>query len=205
MLQNNPTTDQIYVGCDEVGRGCLAGPVVAAVVIWNPELTNDHPEYGHIVSQIRDSKKISKKLRDELTEFIKSNSIDYSITFIDNVTIDSINILNATYKAMHESLDKLKVDFDHILVDGNRFPKYKNKQHTCVVKGDDTYICIAAASILAKTARDNFMTELDSMFPEYKWKNNMGYGTKAHIDAIRDNGITKYHRISFYPCSVQGA
>ena len=201
MLRNNPTDDRVYVGVDEAGRGCLAGPVVAAAVIWNPDMSNEHPEYGHLVRQIRDSKKLSQRKRHELAEFIKGNAIDYSFAIVDNVQIDNLNILKATHKAMHDAILTLKVDVDHILVDGNSFPQYKNKKHSCIVKGDDTYICIAAASIIAKTTRDDIMKSLASIHPEYKWHKNYGYGTKEHIDAIHACGVTKYHRVSFYPCS----
>lgn len=191
MLKNNPSTDHIYVGIDEVGRGCLSGPVVAAAVIWNPDLIDSRLE------NIRDSKKINKQNRELLSDFIKENAIDYSIAFIDNKIIDEINILNATFMAMHKSLDELTVDFDHILVDGNRFNKYKDKDHTCFVKGDNTYLSIAAASIIAKVARDEYMTKLSSEYPDYKWDKNMGYGTKDHINAIKTHGLTSYHRTTF--------
>lgn len=191
MLKNNPSTDHIYVGIDEVGRGCLSGPVVAAAVIWNPDLIDSRLE------NIRDSKKINKQNRELLSDFIKENAIDYSIAFIDNKIIDEINILNATFMAMHKALDELTVDFDHILVDGNRFNKYKDKDHTCFVKGDNTYLSIAAASIIAKVARDEYMTKLSSEYPDYKWDKNMGYGTKDHINAIKTHGLTSYHRTTF--------
>lgn len=185
----------IFVGIDEVGRGCLSGPVVAAAVIWNPDLEDENLKF------IRDSKKLSKKKREFLTSFIKENAVEYNISFIDNEIIDKCNILNATHIAMHHALSKLNVEFDHILVDGNSFPKYKDKDHTCVVQGDNTYLIIAAASILAKTARDEYMSELSKIYPQYNWNTNMGYGTKSHIEAIKQIGLTKYHRISFAPCS----
>jgi ribonuclease HII len=195
MLGNNPNNESIFVGIDCVGEGSLCGPVVAAVVIWNPNLEDENLQF------IRDSKKLSKKKRELLADFIKENAIDYSITFIDNETIDKYNILNATHMAMHKALSILEVDFDHILVDGNRFPKYKNKDHTCVIHGDNIYLIIAAASILAKTARDEYMSNLSKMYTKYNWNTNMGYGTKKHIEAIKLHGLTKYHRISFAPCS----
>lgn len=202
MLRNNPTTDKVYVGIDEAGRGCLAGPVVAAAVIWNPEYNYENPDFGQIIMQIKDSKKLSQKKRYELAEFIRNHSVDYAIAVVDNTVIDNINILQATHKAMHEACSRLRVDFDNILVDGNSFPIYKNKQHTCVIRGDDTYICIAAASILAKTTRDDMMKDIANIHPEYKWQKNYGYGTSEHINAIKEHGVTKYHRVSFYPCSV---
>jgi ribonuclease HII len=195
MLRNNPNHEEIFVGVDECGRGPLAGPVVAAAVIWNPDLVHEN---NHL---IRDSKKLTKKQREMLTDFIKDNAIDYSIAFVDNHVIDKINILNATHKAMHDALSGLRVDFDHILVDGNSFPCYKGKNHTCVVKGDNTFLSIAAASIIAKTTRDKYMEDLSKMFPEYKWGKNSGYGTKEHLEAIKEYGITDYHRTSFSPCS----
>jgi len=195
MLRNNPSEDFIFVGVDEVGRGSLSGPVVAAAVIWNPTFENENNEL------IQDSKKVSKKNRQLLADFIKENAIDYSIAFIDNETIDKHNILNATHMAMHKALSSLKVDFEHILVDGNSFPKFKDKDHTCVVQGDNKFLIIAAASILAKTFRDEYMHNLSQLHPEYNWQTNMGYGTKDHIDAIKSKGLTKYHRVSFAPCS----
>lgn len=194
MLENNPNNDEIFVGVDECGRGCLAGPVVAAAVIWNPIFQDEN------VSMIRDSKKLSKTQRLLLSDFIKDNAIDYSISFIDNNIIDNVNILKATHLAMHNAISQLQLDFDHILVDGNSFPKYKDKVHTCIVQGDNKFISIAAASIIAKVARDEYMTNLGSMHPEYKWQKNVGYGTREHIEAIEKFGVTNYHRISFSPC-----
>lgn len=195
MLRNNPNNNSIYVGIDCVGEGSLVGPVFAAAVIWNPDFEHEDNEL------IRDSKKLSKKKREILADFIKENAIDYSIAFIDNETIDKHNILNAAHMAMHKALSALNVDFEHILVDGNSFPQYKDKKHTCVIKGDNTYLIIAAASILAKTARDKYITDLSELHPEYNWHTNMGYGTNEHIEAIKTYGLTKYHRISFAPCS----
>lgn len=199
MLLNNPNNDEVFVGVDECGRGCLAGPVVAAAVIWNPMTT------GEQVAEICDSKKItSKKKRESLAEFIRDNAIDYAIAFVGNETIDEINILRASHKAMLDALSKLNVNFDHVLVDGNMFPGVPGgtKKHTCVVGGDNKYLCIAAASILAKTARDQYMEDLSKMFPAYKWEKNVGYGTKEHMLAINDHGVTPYHRLSFSPCGI---
>lgn len=201
MLATSPNDDIVYVGVDEAGRGCLCGPVVAAAVIWNPKISCNHEELGSVVCKIRDSKQISKRLRHELADFIKENVVDYAISFIDNKVIDEINILNSTHKAMHNACHELIVDFDHILVDGNSFPKFKDYNHTCVVKGDDTFICIAAASILAKTARDDYMQEVSAQHPQYHWNTNAGYGTKDHVQAIKEYGLTELHRMSFYPCS----
>lgn len=188
MLEQNPDDNILYASLDEVGRGPLAGPVVSACVIWKPG-EDDH--------MINDSKKLSAKNRKLLDEYIKENAIDYSITFVDPKRIDEINILNATMEAMHLCLDKLNVDFDHILVDGDKFKKYNNKNHTCVIKGDATYVSIAAASIIAKVARDEYMNKISGEYPEYKWNSNVGYGSKEHIEVIRKKGATPYHRMSF--------
>lgn len=187
MLEQN-SEDGLYASLDEVGRGCLAGPVVAAAVIWKP---------GPCDELINDSKKLSKKQRVELAEYIKDNAIDYSVVLVDNREIDRINILNATMKAMHLCLDDLDVDFDGILVDGNYFPSYKNKPHKTVVKGDGKYVSIAAASILAKVTRDNYMTEMSRVYSEYGWDSNVGYGSKSHVAAIKEHGVTPLHRMSF--------
>jgi ribonuclease HII len=176
------------VGIDECGRGSLAGPVVAAAVVWDPKIT-------HV--GIRDSKKLSAKKRNEMSEFIKENAIDYSISFINSETIDSKNILQATYDAMHDSIAKLsKVPLVKLYVDGNRFRSYEGIPHTCVVKGDDVRVDIAAASILAKVARDEYMaTHKDEMV--YGWSQNSGYGTKKHIQAIKEHGPCGEHRRTF--------
>jgi len=165
-----PFLDQtnIEVGIDEAGRGCLAGPVVAAAVILPTNILN-YP-------LIRDSKKLSEKKRLEAFKLIKEVAIDYSVSFITPEEIDKYNILQATMMAMHNCLDNLK-DFNHILVDGNYFNKYKDIPHTCVIKGDDTYYSIAAASILAKVSRDEYMKELHTKIPYYKWDGNKGYGS----------------------------
>lgn len=188
MLSQNPNDNMLYASLDECGYGSLMGPVVAACVVWKP---------GEMDHMIKDSKQLSPIMRWTLYEYIKENSIDYSISFIDNNEIDKINILNANMNAMHECLDKLNTSIDSILVDGSRFKKYKDIPHTCVVKGDATYVSIAAASILAKVARDEYIKTLDNIHPEYNWKNNMGYGTKQHIDAINKYGTTPYHRLTF--------
>lgn len=176
------------VGIDECGRGSLAGPVVAAAVVWDPKIT-------HV--GIRDSKKLSAKKRIEMSEFIKKFSIDYSISFINSETIDSKNILQATYDAMHDSVAKLsKVHLHELYVDGNRFRPYNGLTHTCVVKGDDVRVDIAAASILAKVARDEYMAE-HKHAAVYGWAQNSGYGTKKHIEAIQENGPCEEHRRTF--------
>jgi ribonuclease HII len=179
--------NNIEVGIDEAGRGCLAGPVVSAAVILPKDF--DYPI-------VRDSKKLSEKKRKEAYKIIIENALNYSISVILPEAIDKINILQATMLSMHNCLDYME-GFNHILVDGNYFNKYKDIPHTCVIKGDDTYYSIAAASILAKVSRDEYMIELHNEFPEYGWGSNKGYGTKYHIDMIRTYGETQYHRKSF--------
>jgi ribonuclease HII len=188
MLLPNPDDNLLYASIDEAGRGSLVGCVVSACVIWQPT------EYDHLIN---DSKKITPKLRRELSDYIKANAIDYSITFIDQQKIDEINILNATLESMHRSLDKLNVNIDHILVDGNKFNPYKEIPHTCIIQGDAKYISIAAASILAKVARDEYMIKLANEYPEYGWSTNMGYGTHDHIESLKKLGPTPYHRKTF--------
>lgn len=173
---------------DEVGRGCLAGPVVAAAVI----LPNDF-----FSPLINDSKKLSEKKRIESEVIIKNNALDYAIAEVSPEEIDKINILNASFLAMHRALDKLIEKPDFLLVDGNRFKKYGEIPFFCAVKGDANYINIAAASILAKNYRDKLMAELDKEYPEYQWEKNKGYPTLEHRHAIIENGITPYHRKSF--------
>jgi ribonuclease HII len=190
MLQKNPQNDKLYASIDEVGRGAIAGPVVAACVIWPP----DTEEYDYM---IKDSKKCTPTQRKFLDSYIKTRAIDYSISFISNERIDEINILNATMEAMHECLNNLKVKVDHILVDGNYFKKYENIPYTCCIKGDSTYISIAAASIIAKEARDNYMSEIAKDFPKYKWENNKGYGSSDHMSTVIKYGTTPLHRITF--------
>lgn len=182
---------KVEAGCDEAGRGPLAGPVFAAAVIWPHDLRNEH---------IRDSKLLNEKKRLLLRDFIMKNAISFSVSMVDNIEIDSINILNSSIKAMHLALDKLSSYFDSVLVDGNRFKQYKSINHNTIIKGDNKFMSIAAASILAKTFRDEYMTELNDQFPQYGWKNNKGYATKYHIEAIIKFGITEYHRKTF--CSA---
>lgn len=179
---------KIEVGCDEAGRGCLAGPVVAAAVIINPK--KRHP-------LLNDSKQISEKNRELLRTWIKSNCIAWAIGIVDNIKIDEINILNASFLAMHKAIDKININYDHLLIDGNRFNVYKNKTHYCIIKGDAKYQSIAAASILAKTERDRIMHQLNREHPGYGWNKNMGYPTKSHRNAISTLGTTPYHRNSF--------
>lgn len=186
LLQN--LDDRMYVSLDEAGMGCLAGPVVSSAVIWQPG------PYDHLIN---DSKKMSKQRRDDIVDYIKDNAIDYQVSFVDNTVIDQINIYNANMLSMHTCLDNLDVAFDHIMVDGNRFKQYKNIPHTCYVKGDATYVSIAAASILAKVARDEYMEKLDTEYPMYGFERNKGYGTQEHIKNVRSHGICPYHRKTY--------
>jgi ribonuclease HII len=175
-------------GCDEAGRGCLAGPVVAAAVILPQDFKDN---------VLNDSKQLSERKRYKLRSLIEKEALCYSIAFVDNEEIDKINILKASIVAMHRALDKLKTEPGHVIVDGNRFYPYKNIPHACIVKGDAKYYTIAAASILAKTYRDDFMLDLALKYPEFGWDRNKGYPTKQHRKAIKEFGITKYHRKSF--------
>lgn len=178
----------IEAGCDEVGRGCLAGPVVAAAVILKPG--SDYPF-------LNDSKKLTEKKRIELREVIISEALAYAVGFVSNEEIDEINILNASFLAMHRALDQINIIPELLLIDGNRFNPYKNIPHQCIVGGDGKYQSIAAASILAKTTRDFFMQDLHDTYPIYNWKKNKGYPTPAHKNAIANYGVTPYHRMTF--------
>lgn len=178
----------IEAGCDEVGRGCLAGPVVAAAVII---------DYDFHHNLINDSKKLNHKTRNQLDCYIKDNALDFAIAELPPSFIDEHNILNASIHAMHLALDQLKIRPELILVDGNRFHPYNFIPHQCIVKGDSKILSIAAASILAKSFRDNLMLELHHEFPQYRWDKNVGYPTTFHRNAIREFGITPHHRKSF--------
>lgn len=175
-------------GCDEAGRGCLAGPVFAAAVILPRDFR--HP-------LLNDSKQLKESHRDELRLVIEEKAIAYAVASIDNEEIDRINILKASFKAMHEALARLLIQPQMLLIDGNRFNPYGNIPHTCVIQGDGIYASIAAASILAKTYRDEYMHQLHEQFPHYGWKENKGYPTRYHRDAIRTHGDTPYHRRTF--------
>lgn len=181
-------SDRLEAGCDEAGRGCLAGPVVAGAVILRPGA--DYPE-------LDDSKKLTEKKRNELRTLIMEESLAYGIGIVTASEIDEINILNASFLAMHRALDQLKVRPEFLLIDGNRFKPYQDLKHLCVVGGDAKYQAIAAASILAKTTRDRLMEEYDSRFPVYHWKKNKGYPTPEHKQAIAAYGITELHRKTF--------
>lgn len=179
---------RIEAGCDEAGRGCLAGPVFAAAVILPEDFENP---------LLNDSKQLTEKQRYELRPIIQQQAVAWAVGMVDNVEIDRINILKASILAMHKALDELKTRPQHILVDGNRFYPYKDIPHTTVVKGDGKYMSIAAASVLAKTYRDDFMNEIAMEHPQYGWLENKGYPTAAHREAIREHGTTPYHRMSF--------
>lgn len=188
MLKSSHTIDLIEAGCDEVGRGCLAGPVVAAAVILPKN-------YEHEI--LNDSKQLNREERLLLTEEIQRDAISWGIAEISNEEIDKINILNASFKAMHLALDKLNRKPDLLLIDGNRFQPYGDVKFECVIKGDATYLSIAAASVLAKTYRDELMAKLSEEYPGYAWETNVGYPTEEHRNGIRNLGITPYHRRSF--------
>lgn len=188
MLLNSYTDNMVEAGCDEAGRGCLAGPVYASAVILPKNYK--HPT-------LTDSKKLSLKQREILRKDIEKDAISWAIGICTNEEIDEINILNASFLAMHRALAKLNTKPEFILIDGNRFTPYKEIEHECIIKGDSKYLSIAAASILAKTYRDDFMTEIHEKFPHYGWNKNMGYPTKKHKQAIAEYGITDFHRKSF--------
>jgi ribonuclease HII len=187
-LQKYMQPNRIEAGCDEAGRGCLAGPVFAAAVILPDNF--DCP-------QLNDSKQLSEKQRKQLREIIEQNALCFAVEICTPEEIDEINILWASVKAMHRALAKLSTVPKHILVDGNRFRPFGDIPYTCVVKGDGKFLSIAAASVLAKTYRDDYMTQLHNEFPAYDWVKNKGYPTKTHREAIKNHGITNHHRKSF--------
>ena len=178
----------IEAGCDEAGRGCLAGSVYAAAVILPPDYQNE---------LLNDSKKLTAKKRYALREEIERDAIAWAVGIVTPEEIDKINILNASFLAMHRALDQLSVRPEAVIVDGNRFKPYQDLPSTTIVKGDGKYLSIAAASILAKTYRDDYMLSLAEEYPQYDWQSNMGYPTKKHRQAIREHGITPYHRKSY--------
>ena len=178
----------IEAGCDEAGRGCLAGPVYASAVILPKNYKN---------KWLNDSKKLSDKDRYELRPEIEQNALSWAVGIVDHAEIDEINILNASFLAMHRAINKLKIKPELLLIDGNRFKNYKKIPHQCIIKGDGKFLSIAAASILAKTYRDDFMKKMAEKYPNYNWENNMGYPTKKHREAIRMHGVTPIHRLTF--------
>jgi ribonuclease HII len=188
MLKAYYHRNQLEAGCDEAGRGCLAGPVYASAVILPENYRN---------KWLDDSKKLSDKDRYDLRPEIEEKALAWAVGVVDQKEIDEINILNASFLGMHRALDQLKTIPGFLLIDGNRFKPYKAIPHQCIIKGDAKYMSIAAASILAKTYRDDFMKQAAAEYPQYGWDHNMGYPTKAHREAIRQFGVTPYHRLSY--------
>jgi ribonuclease HII len=188
MLYNRFSHFSIESGTDEAGRGCLAGPVTAAAVILPENFENNI---------LNDSKQLTEKARAQLRSIIERQAVSFAVTYLEPVVIDEINILNASIKAMQDSILKLNPKPEYIIVDGNRFKPVLDIPHSCIIKGDAKFMSIAAASVLAKTYRDEYMNRIHEEFPMYNWKQNKGYPTKEHREAIRKYGVTKYHRMSF--------
>lgn len=188
MLLPYMEADRCEAGCDEAGRGCLAGAVFAAAVILPPDFRNE---------LLNDSKQLSEKQRYALRPIIEQEATAWAVGIVSPEEIDRINILNASFLAMHRAIEQLNIPPEHLLIDGNRFKKYRETPHTCVVKGDGKYLSIAAASVLAKTYRDDYMLDLHREYPVYQWDRNKGYPTKAHREAIRLHGTSPYHRMTF--------
>lgn len=188
MLKKYFQKHLLEAGCDEAGRGCLAGPVYAAAVILPHNFHNE---------LLNDSKKLTEQERNMLRPIIEKEAICWAVATASNIEIDSINILNASFLAMHRAISKLTINPELLLIDGNRFKKYPNTEHKCIIKGDGIYMSIAAASILAKTYRDDFMLRLHNEFPQYCWNKNKGYGTLKHRNAIIENGFSPFHRKTF--------
>lgn len=179
---------RLEAGCDEAGRGCLAGPVFAAAVILPADFENE---------QLNDSKKLTEKQRYALRPVIEQQALAFAVGIVDNHEIDRINILNASFLAMHRAIAQLRLTPEHLLIDGNRFKAYPEITHTCVVKGDGKFLPIAAASVLAKTYRDDYMDAIHQEFPQYDWLKNKGYPTLHHRKVVREIGVTPYHRLTF--------
>ena len=188
MLEAKYSTCRLEAGCDEAGRGCLAGPVVAAAVILPEGFRNE---------LLNDSKQLTEKQREELRPLIEREATAWAVALVDNEGIDRVNILKASILAMHRALDALEVRPEYILVDGNRFLPYGETPYACIVKGDGKYMSIAAASVLAKTHRDEYMRQLDKEYPAYHWAKNKGYPTRDHREAIAAHGISPLHRRTF--------
>ena len=188
MLASNYSENAFECGCDEAGRGCLAGPVIAAAVVF---------PRGYQHPLMNDSKKLTPALRQTLRKVIEKDALAYAIAKVEVKEIDQVNILNASILAMHKAIGQLQCKIDLLLIDGNRFKPYQDIPHACVVKGDQKLISIAAASILAKTERDAYMQHIGAKFPQYGWQVNKGYGTLKHREAILQHGITSHHRKSF--------
>jgi ribonuclease HII len=188
MLERYYHKTMVEAGCDEAGRGCLAGPVFAAAVILPKKFS--HPD-------LNDSKQLNEATRNKLRRIIEKKAICWAVASVDNVEIDRINILNASFLAMHRALDQLPIIPQMLLIDGNRFTQYREIKHECIIQGDGKYMSIAAASILAKTYRDEYMQKLDKDHPHYGWCQNKGYPTRTHREAIETFGCTPFHRMSF--------
>jgi ribonuclease HII len=188
MLKRYFSINFIEAGCDEAGRGCLAGPVFGAAVVLDKSFRS---------AKLNDSKKLSEKDRNELRILIEKEAAAWAVAMVSAEEIDELNILNASFKAMHKAIEKLNIIPDMLLIDGNRFNPYNDIPHKCIVKGDSKYMSIAAASILAKTHRDEYMLKLHLEYPEFGWNSNKGYPTMQHKLSIQDNGLSPYHRKSF--------
>ena len=188
MLKKYFQKHLIEAGCDEAGRGCLAGPVYAAAVILPHDFQNE---------LLNDSKKLTEEERNKLRPIIEKEAIGWAVATASNIEIDSINILNASFLAMHRAISKLNMYPELLLIDGNRFKQYPNIEHKCIIKGDGIYMSIAAASVLAKTYRDDFMLQIHNAYPHYCWNKNKGYGTLKHRNAIIDSGFSPFHRKTF--------
>lgn len=188
MLELSLYPDLIEAGCDEAGRGCLAGPVFAAAVILPKDF---------VCEELNDSKQLTERKRELLRPYIQEHALAWAVGIVDHKEIDEINILNASFLAMKRAVDKLKIRPEHLLIDGNRFKKHEVIPHTCVVKGDAKLMPIAAASVLAKTYRDDFMKKIHNEYPNYDWSKNKGYPTPKHRAAIEKYGVTEYHRLTF--------
>lgn len=188
MLKAFFTEGYIEAGCDEAGRGCLAGPVVAAAVILPRDY--EHP-------LLNDSKQLTRAQREYLRREVEKDAICWGVAEVSNQEIDQVNILNASFLAMHRALDGCKIKPEFLLIDGNRFNPYRNTPHQCIIGGDGLFYSIAAASVLAKTYRDDLMREIARDFPDYGWETNVGYPTKQHREAIKEKGVTPHHRLSF--------
>jgi ribonuclease HII len=194
MLKKYLNKELLEAGCDEAGRGCLAGPVFAAAVIFSKKFNN---------KLLNDSKKLNDRQRKALRPIVENEALAWAVASVSAEEIDKINILNASFLAMHRAIEKLNIIPQHLIIDGNRFKKFQSIPHQCIVGGDGKYLSIAAASILAKTYRDDYMDELHPEYPEYDWINNKAYGTEKHRQAIEKYGLTEHHRKSFKLKSTQ--
>lgn len=188
LLKTTHTGKHLECGCDEAGRGALAGPVFASAVILSKDFYDPF---------LNDSKKVPEKHRNRLRKLIEKKALYYSVAFVEPLEIDEVNILNASFKAMHKAIERLKVQPEHLLIDGNRFAPYKKIPHSCHIKGDAHFTSIAAASILAKTYRDEYMRNIHEQFPQYQWYKNKGYPTQAHKKALIGYGFSIHHRKTF--------